>query len=600
MSQVPVFSLLAIAIWATPTWAQSLPQTDPVVVTASRLPQARSETLAAITVLERKDIEASASQDVLELLRRVPGVDLARGGGIGQQASLFIRGTNSNHALVLIDGIRVSALGTGAYAWEHLPIAQIERIEIVRGPRAALWGADALGGVIQIFTRRDTRPWADWQVGYHDTYGLDAGVGHRGARGSFGVSVGWLETRGQNATRPDNFSFDPDRDGALLRNASVHGELELGRQHLALRATHTDDEIDFDQGESRTRQDVQSLTLSGELGSNWQHALTLGANRDRLDTPAFFTAYRSRRQQADWVNTLSPSQNDQVTLGLSWLEERGTQIETFGNTFDYQRSRQNRSLFAGWQHRTQAQTLELSGRHDDNSAYGNRSSLAAAWGLNLGQSTRLTLAWGQGFRAPTMNELYSPGYGGWYAGNPDLTAERSHNVELGLRYGADTASTWELRVYRNDVDGLIDFGGPQAMAVNIAQARIDGAELEWRWQGEVWSLTANATWQDAKDRLTDTALLRRPPRKATALIERVFASGVRLGLETTAVSQRPDYGDVRLGGYGLVAARARLPLTSAWSLDARVENLFNRDYTLVDGYHTPGTTALLTVRWQAP
>lgn len=599
MLHVRIVSVLAAAVLATPLSAQPLPRTDEVVVTASRLPEARADALAAVEVIERDEIEASGSQDVLTLLRRQPGIDVARGGGIGQQAALFIRGTNSNHALVLVDGIRVSALGTGAYAWEHLPIAQVERIEIVRGPRASVWGADALGGVIQIFTRREDRPWASLQLGNHDTHGVDAGIARRGQRGGFGVSVGWLETGGQNATRPGNFSFDPDRDGALLRNIAARAELELGSQQLGLRVLHTDDEIDFDQGESRTRQDVQALSLGGALGANWRHELTLGANRDRLETPAFFSAYRSRRQQADWVNTLSPSARDQLTLGLSWLDERGSQIETFGNTVDYRGSRHNRSAFAGWQHRQGGQALELSGRYDDNSAYGSRSSLAAAWGVDLGSATRLSLNWGQGFRAPTMNELYSPGFGGWYAGNPALGPERAHNAELGLRLAPDRANEFELRAFRNDVDGLIDFSGPQAAAINVARARIDGAELSWRWQHEDWRLESSFTWQDARDRISDEALLRRAPRKFGSLLERSFDSGLRLGLEALVASSRPDFGGVRLGGYGVLAARARLPLGADWSLDARVENLLNRDYTLIDGYNTPGTTALLSLRWRA-
>lgn len=598
MSSCPVFFLLAVAALAGSVAAQPLPSTDPVVVTASRLPQARAEALTAITVIEREEIEASGSQDVVELLRRVPGVDVVRGGGLGQQTSLFIRGTNSNHSLVLIDGIRVSALGTGGYAWEHLPIARIERIEIVRGARAALWGADALGGVIQIFTRRDAQAHADWRLGSHDTHGLDAGWGQRTQRGSFGAAVGWLESRGQNATRPENFSFDPDRDGVLLRNASVHGELELGSQTLALRATHADDRIDFDQGESRSRQDVQSLSLGGALRQDWEHRLILGANRDRLDTPAFFTAYRSRRQQADWINTLSLSRNDRLNLGLGWLDERGSQIETFGGTADYRQSRRNRSIFAGWHHQAGARQLELSGRLDDNSAYGSQTSFAAAWGWDVSRRVRLSADWGQGFRAPTMNELYSPGYGGWYAGNPALAPERSHKTELALRVMPAPHSAVELRLFRNEIDQLIDFSGPLAQAINIARARIDGAELGWRWQGGAWHLDANATWQDPRDQDSGAALLRRPARKATALIERELPTGARLGLEAVSASRRSDYGGVDLGGYSVFALRAHFRLSPSWILDARVENVLDRDYTLVDGYHTPGSSGLLTLRWR--
>lgn len=589
-------SLLALAVAATPVLAQH--RTETVVVTASRIAENQGDALTAIDVIDRQAIERAGSMDVVDLLRTVAGIDIVRGGGLGQQASVFIRGTNSNHALVLIDGVRVSALGTGAYAWEHLPIAQIERIEIVRGPRASLWGADALGGVLQIFTRRAEGSEGSVQIGNHDTYGVDAGFGHRGERGGFSAQLGWLESRGQNATRPSNFSFDPDRDGAQLRNASLAADLMLGQQKLALSALHTDDVIDFDQGQSRTRQDVQSLSLSGELAEHWQHQLVLGAGRDRLDTPAFTTAYRSRRQQADWLHTFDRGDST-TTLGLAWLHERGAQLDTYGaGSTVYQQSRHTASGFARWQYRVAEHTVEASGRYDDNSVYGGESSLAAAWAWDVSSAWRVSASWGEGFRAPTMNELYSPGWGGWYAGNPELKAERARNAELAARLSTDSAGAFELRAFRNNIDQLIDFSGPQAQAINIARAHIEGAELGWRWQAGAWSVDANATWQQPRNRDTGEALLRRPARKANVLIERGFDSGLRVGIEAMASSARPDYAGSTLGGYGLLALRSHLPLNATWSLDARVDNLANRDYALVEGYHTPGTTALVSLRWR--
>lgn len=590
--------VLALAILATPTFAQPPHRAAPIVVTAVRAPETLVETLAAVDVVDRDAIDASGTQDVLALLRGLPGIDVARGGGIGQQASIFIRGTNSNHALVLIDGVRVSALGTGSYAWEHLPLAQIERIEIVRGPRAAVWGADALGGVIQIFTRREARAYANMQLGNHDTYGLDAGVGQRGERGGFGVHAGWLETRGQNATRPDNFSFDPDRDGALLRNFSLHGDVELGAHTLEAQTLHSDNDVDFDQGQSQTRQNVHSIRLSGKLARGWQHQLLLGASRDRLETPAFSAAYRSRRQQADWLNTFTVGKSDQLTVGASWLDERGSQIDTFSGDAVYAQARHTRAAFANWQHQADTQVLEVSGRYDDNSVYGSQSSFAAAWGWAIGDTLRLSASWGQGFRAPTMNELYSPGFGGWYAGNPHLAPEHSRSAELSVRMSPSTTSEVELRIFRNDIDDLIDFSGTNAQAINISRARIDGSELIGRWQQARWHIESSVTWQDPHDRDNGGTLLRRPARKASVLLERSFASDLRLGIEATAASHRADVGEARLGGYGLVALRARLPLAAAWHIDARLENMLNRDYSLVDGHHTPGTTALLTLRWQ--
>src|SRR5690606_4618498 len=280
----PLPAALAVAL-CVPAFAMAQHTTEPVVVTASRNVEAVSETLAAVTVIEREVIEASATADLVDLLRRVPNLDIARSGGAGQQTALFLRGGNSNHALVLIDGVRASALGTGAYAWEQLPLAQIERIEIVRGPRATMWGADALSGVIHIFTRREAGADAALTVGNHDSFGVDAGFGHDGERIRFGLRAGWFDTRGTNATTPSNWSFDPDRDGTTRRNVAAFAQLPLGNQNLEANVLHNDNEVAVDIGESATKQDVFGVALEGELAPGWQHLLSLGGNRDRLETP---------------------------------------------------------------------------------------------------------------------------------------------------------------------------------------------------------------------------------------------------------------------------------------------------------------------------
>jgi len=592
----PRLPALAFALLANVAAAQNGHRTETIVVTAARAPENISDTLAAVAVIDRDAIEASASHDLIDLLRRAPNLDIARGGGVGQQTSLFLRGGNSNHVLVLIDGVRVSALGTGAYAWEQLPLAQIERIEIVRGPRAALWGADALSGVIHIITRRQAGTDVALIAGNHDSYGIESGIGTETVSGArFGARAGWFDTRGTNATTPAHWSFDPDRDGQTRRNLSAFAQGGIGTQTLSANLLHNDNDVQFDQGESATTQDVFGLALEGALASGWNHRLNLGGNRDRLDTPTSFTRYDSRREQADWLHTLD---RIGLTFGLSWLHERAESLDTFSNTATYDQGRHNEAAFAAWHGGVGAHSFELSGRFDDNSVHGGHDSFAAAWGWRLSESLKLSASWGQGFRAPTMNELYSPGFGGWYAGNPNLDPETAKNAELSLRYATDGFGNFTLRAFRNDVDGLIDFSGGDTMhAININQARVDGAELEWQWRRGAWNIDANASWQDARDRNTDAKLLRRAPRKANLIVEREFGNGARFGVEGHAAAARPDYG-VELPGYGLVALRGQLPLTAGWRLDARIENLFDRDYRLVDAYTTPGLTAMLTLRWR--
>jgi vitamin B12 transporter len=569
-----------------------------VVVTATRSPITADASLASVSVIDRSAIERAASRDLVELLRGQPGVDIVRGGGLGQQASVFMRGSNSNHVLVLIDGVRVASANTGGYAWEHLPIGQIERIEIVRGPRAALWGSDAIGGVIQIFTRRDAGADVAILAGNHDTYGAEAGFGTRTSAGGFGARAGYVDSAGINAQNPEGFAFDPDDDGFLLRSLSLWGEHTLGSQQFSATLISNDNEVEFDQGESTSRNDAVSLALDGELGRNWSHRLSLAHGRETLETPDFFNRFETRRQQLDWVNRLELGARSELVGGLSWLREEGANIDTFSGTAQYDQRRNNRAGFLSWHGSFDAHRLELSGRHDDNSAFGSETTFQGAWGWRLSDSLRTLLSYGEGFRAPNLNELYSPGFGGLFAGNPELSAEASDSVELGLDWRAHAAGGVGVRAFRTDIDGLIDFsGGETFFAVNIARARIEGIEATVDWQVGAWQLDAGATLQDAINAETGADLLRRPGRKASIAAHRQFDGGSRVGVEVFAAGARPDSGG-ELPGYGIVSLSGSVPLAEGWSLDARVDNLLDREYTEVRGFNTPGLTGLLTLRWQ--
>src|SRR5690606_28876766 len=168
----------------------------------------------------------------------------------------------------------------GSFAWEHLALVAIERIEIVRGPRAALWGSDAIGGVIQVFTRRTEGFDAALGVGNHDTVAAEAGAGWRDERGGLDLRLGATDAGGVNSTSPDNFGFDPDDDGFVQRNAVLHADLALGAQRLDASAMRRHDDIEFDQGESERRQTQAGLGLDGSFGGAWEHRLAFGALRD--------------------------------------------------------------------------------------------------------------------------------------------------------------------------------------------------------------------------------------------------------------------------------------------------------------------------------
>ncbi|MEO6967215.1 MAG: TonB-dependent receptor [Rhodanobacteraceae bacterium] len=582
---------------AQSSYDQAITDQPAIVVTATRQAQTVDASLADVTVITRADIDASGAPDLSDLLRVQAGIDLARSGGAGEQTAVFLRGTNSNHVLVLVDGVRIASTGTGGVDFSLLPLDAVERIEIVRGPRAAYWGSDAIGGVIQIFTRRLTGPRAALRYGSYDDASGSAGIGHWDDRGGYSVEVGARHVRGFSAQNPQGFSYNPDDDGLRNRNLTARGEVKLGAQTLSASTLYNDSVNQFDQGTSHTIEQDLGAAVAGDVTTRWYQRFSIGSARDDLATPDFFELFRSRRQSATWLNIFSPGPNQSLTAGLEHVHELGENLDTFAQSDVYAVSRDNDAAFAGWNGHLHAFDWQLAARHDRNSVFGGATTGSGAAGWRVAPTLRFTASFGQGFRAPSLNEQYSPGFGGLFAGNPDLRPERSRSTELGAEWTPREALSLRVAAYHTRIDDLIDFTGPLFRAENTAQARIDGVELETHWQHAGWSFTGNATWQDARDPATGQRLLRRASRKGDALLTRRFNARVEAGVELYAEGPRPEFGGP-LPGYALVNARMNITLSPAWQLHLRAENLADRSYSLIRGYNTPGRSVWLELAWQ--
>lgn len=594
--------LLFAALCAASTCAHAqtndqAPTIEPTIeVTATRVAQTVDASLADVSVITRADIEASGAADLYDVLRTQAGVDLARSGGPGESTSLFLRGSNSNHVLVLVDGVRIASTGTGSVDFSLLPLDAIQRIEIVRGPRAAYWGSDAIGGVIQIFTRKLDAPHAAVQYGSYDDASGSAGIGQQNEHGGFSVQAGIRHVRGFSAENPEGFGYNPDDDGLRNRNFTASGDLKLGPQTLSANALYSDSVNEFDQGVSHVIEQDLGAALAGDISLRWFQRLSVGSARDDLDTPDFFSLFRSRRQSATWLNIFTLTANQSLTAGVERVHEHGENVDTFAGADIYDMSRDNTAAFTGWNGHLQNFDWELAARHDHNSVFGGATTGSAAVGYRVMPSLRFTASFGQGFRAPSLNEQFSPGYGGLFAGNPDLHPERSRSSELGAEWTPTASLSFKLATYHTDIDNLIDFTGPLFQAENTAQARIDGAELQARWQRGGWSLNGNATWQDARDPQTGAHLLRRASRKGDLLLVRQFNARVDAGIELYAEGPRPELGGP-LPGYALINARLNIVLSPAWKLHLRAENLADRTYSLIRGYNTPGRSGWIELAW---
>ena len=605
-------SLLSFSILLAASAHADDAQVQPTVeVTASRVAETSDASLADVSVITRTDIERSGSQDLIDLLRLQAGVDVARTGGAGEQTSVFLRGTNSNHVLVLIDGVRVASSNTGAFAFENLPLDAVERIEIVRGPRASYWGSDAIGGVIQIFTRQLNGPRLAASYGsYRDADG-SVGYGMRSEAGGFSVQLGARHVGGFSATNPgicngpnDPYCiFNPDDNGFQNHSIVAQGDVRVGPQTLSASGFRSVGTQNFDNGASdgisHTLDQSLGANLAGAISDTWQHRLSIGTSREDIETPAFEEAYRSTREQVSWTNDIALSAAQHIVGGFDYVHDHGVSIDTSGFGAPYDVTRDNAGVFGGWRVRDGALDSELSGRYDHYDAFGGAFSGSGALGWTFTDALRLSASYGTAFRAPNLNELYSPGYGGLFNGNPDLDPERSRTAEVALDWHPDLHNRFDVRAFSTRIHDLIDFsGGSTFQAINIDHAAIDGVELAHTWRASDWTLDSNATWQDPRDDDTGAQLVRRPKQKFDTLLDRAFGDRVHAGVEFFASGKREDVGNITLPGYALVNLRASLALAATWSVSLRLENLFDRDYELAHGYNTPGRAGYVQIAWQ--
>jgi vitamin B12 transporter len=592
--------LFATIVMSLSVQADEITTLDAVQVTANRSAMPADDALASVTIITRSDIEQSQASDVYRLLGQQAGIDITRSGGAGSLNSIFLRGSNSNHTLILIDGVRVNSATQGSYDVSVLPVAMIDRIEIVRGPRAALWGSDAIGGVIQFFTRKPS-DFVELRAGSYGHAAIDAGLGFGDSERNVGLSAGYARASGFSATNPNvSFGFNPDKDGFENRHVQLKGKTQIGEHALSGFAAFTRAEIEFDEGVTDQDTIQAGLHLSGQLNSRWLHNLSIGYNREELDTPAFSSIFSTRRFGLDWVNTIQLNDSNMLNIGLNWSRENGFSGDSSGGGTQFDNNRRNLGVFAAWRGDFELNQFDLSIRHDDNNQFGNNTSSQAAWGFKLTESVRLFASWGQGFRAPNFNELYYPGFFGLFAGNPNLKPENSNSFELGLNFAINQQQSLEISAYRTHIKNLIAFQNPiDFSAVNINRANLKGVEAEYRFNYETFYIHVNAGWQRAIDANSGAKLLRRADRKLNINTHLKINDQWYWGLSFQAASERPDFG-VNAAGYGRFDARLGYRFNNAWNLEASTENIGDANYELIPGFNTPGRSGMLTLRWNRP
>ena len=586
-------ALTAAFLTSTPAISASLESfgldpSETVLVTAQRTETSIESSLSRADVITRKDILRSQARDIKALLETQAGIDVARTGGAGGQTSVFMRGANSNHVLVLIDGVRVASAGTGGFTWELLDLATIERIEIVRGPRAARWGSDAIGGVIQIFTRQAQGVSVQATVG---SYGeRSAALAFGGADQSLTASTRRLD--GFSSQNEAGFAFDPDDDGFSNHQLAGQGELNLPAGQIRWSARWLEGEVEFDQGVSDVEQYAANLQYQTDL-NDWAVNIDAGLYRDRLEstTPFGISENITRRSQLSVLAEKSLGNAGTWLVGADGWKESGV------NVGSWRQDRNHWGLWSALDGQTGPVSYALSARLDDDERYGSETTAQAALGWQATSAIRVFGNFGEGFRSPNFSQLFSPGFGGLFAGNPNLAPETSTSYELGLDWALSDRQRFTASAFDTKIDDLINFSGTDFQAINIAKARIEGLELTHRWSSDRWSTQLNWTWQKPVDRALDQPLLRRPKNKGSAVISHQLGDRT-LGAELVYLGQRVDVGQAPLSAYTLLNLTASWQLTPQWSVMTRLENITQRDYEPLVGFNAPGRSAQLSVVWR--
>ncbi|MCW8917406.1 MAG: TonB-dependent receptor [Gammaproteobacteria bacterium] len=554
---------------------------SPIVVTATRTAQSADETLASVTVITRAEIESSQATSLMELVQsRTVGLDLSRNGGPGSNTSLMLRGTNSNHLLVLIDGVRVNSAIDGGFKWNNLPLAQIERIEIVRGPRSTLYGADAIGGVVQIFTRKETGLYATLGGGSYNTLRTELGSGGTLGAGRYHLNAGYLESSGFSAAKPGTWGYEPDDDGYANSNLGAGIDYPLGSKGQAsLNLLHSDADVETDDGSSSQRNDSGSLALNWRLGDPWQQTLILGHAADHYESDDGYRVH-SLRHSASWQHDIQTSDNSLLSAGIDHVTESG---ESEGS---YDEQTRTNALFAQYQWGVKRLDLLLGARTDDHSGFGHQETGNITLGGRLGGG-RLYASYGSAFKAPTFLQRYYPTYG-----NPALKPEESVTSELGYRFGALQASLFDTHI-----ENLINFTYPSGYS-NVSRAHIQGIELEYGLKVESWQLNSGFTLQKTEDEQSGDPLLRRADKKLFFTASGPVSTHGSIGIEASYTGPRMDYGDTELHAFTLLNLTGEYRFTTQWSLRGRIENLLDEEYELASGYNTPGASAYLTLNYR--
>ncbi len=603
---VPLFGLFA---WIAPALATAEPAVPsalvPVTVTARRLPARIDDTIAETSLLERADITRESGRTLSSILALQPGLQTSANGGFGQYSSVLMRGLEARHTLLLVDGMRLGSATVGVPSLDNLPLAAIERIEIVRGPLSSLYGSDAVGGVVQVFTRRGQEgfwPNAAVSVGARGYGQISGGLAFGQGALDGAIQLSRMRQNGISATNSRALwdVYDPDADGFAQNGGSLRLGWNVaqdwrieGSLLSANGISHYDDGLGAD-SRARLRNSVQQLSARGKLTADWGTRIALARSTDSYDTLVSASPYtelgatRTEQRQLSWENTLATPWG----TGLALIERLDQNVERPGEAYTVS-ARTIDAVGLSLAGEAAQHSWQGGVRRDHNSQFGNQTTGSLGYGFALTPAWRVGAQYGTSFVAPSFNQLYYPGYG-----NPNLLPEEGRHAELSLRWAQGSHALRGAWVDHR-IRGYIA-SGPQP--VNVPRTQIDGVVLSY--EGHRAGLQWGASYDHLDPRNTtagpDAGKLL-PRRAQQALRTQARYSHGPYGLGTTVAAFSARYDDAentrRLPGFVTMDWHADWTLDREWTVSLQLLNATDRSYETVWGYNQPGRQAFLTLGW---
>jgi vitamin B12 transporter len=596
---------LALSVAAPAVQAQiQAPVLNSVVVTATRTPQAARDIISDTLSIGAEEIARSGAGSITEILQRQRGIEITRNGGPGTNSGVFLRGSNGNQVIVLIDGVRIGSASSGAAAWNAIPLGAVDHIEVVYGPLSTLYGADAIGGVVHFFTRKGQGSLALDASLLGGSYGTRAGTaGLSGSAGavSYALSAGKERSDGFSSTLPGSTSYNGDDDGYDRQHANGQLAWQIARGHeLGVLFLHSDQEADYDSGTkvrawNTQRLDTVAVHARNRINDAWQMTTQAAQSRDKSGS------FAATASQIDTTQSMYSWQND-IALGpdsLQLLAEHRKE-EIASGTAALVRARSSNSWAASYNMKRGAHLLAAAMRNDDSSQYGSKSTGSLGYGYRITPGLRVNASYGTSFRAPTFNELYYPGFG--LATN---RPEEGRNSEIGIRFEQGGTALGAV-AYRNRLTDLLVNIAPcplpgfrNGCAYNVNKATLEGISLSLRQQlGSYFTLSANADLQNPQDDVSGKLLVRRAKRHGNVALE-YTAGSLRSGAEWQVSGYRFDdtANRNRLGGYGLLNLYAAWDFDRSWTATLRWNNVADKRYELARNYGTAGSTVYAGLRY---